>query len=114
MSDRIIIIHDGAMDELMAVALVGSMPGKTIEYIGVINGDCIAYTTVQLTSKVMQLCGFDLQNIYLSDARAVNPFPLVVSQRLLKRKHLAPRQPVPVQSSIFIAKNQRRSGDLHE
>lgn len=75
MSNRIIVIHDGAMDELMSLVLLQSMPQLTVEYIGVINGDCIAYTTAQLSYKVMQLCGSSLSNIYLSDARAVNAFP---------------------------------------
>ena len=75
MSKRVIIIHDGAMDEIMSLALVASMPDTVIEYVGVINGDCIAYTTVQLSYKTFSLCGLNQPNIYLSDARAVNAFP---------------------------------------
>lgn len=75
MTNRIIVMHDGAMDELMSLVLLHSMTNLNVEYIGVMNGDCIAYTTVQLSYKILQLCGSSLSNIYLSDACAVNAFP---------------------------------------
>lgn len=75
MNKRLIIMHDGAVEELMALVLAASMPDTTIEYVGVLNGDCIAYPTVQLSYKMLHLCGVTLDNIYLSDARAQNAFP---------------------------------------
>ncbi len=75
MTKRLVVIHDGAVDELMALVLAQSMPDWNIEYVGVINGDCIAYTSVQVSYKLLQVCGVNQENIYLSDARALNAFP---------------------------------------
>ena len=47
------LFQDGAVDELMSVALLTTMPVSDISYLGciVVNGDCLLAPTVDVTKK---------------------------------------------------------------
>ena len=51
----VIIIQDGAVDELMSVALVATMPNIDLLGIGVVNADCLADPTLEVTQKILNL-----------------------------------------------------------
>jgi purine nucleosidase len=96
----LIILQDGAVDELMSVVLAATIPGITIAGIGVVNADCLATPTMQVTCKILDLLG--LQNIPVtkSVARGVNPFPWSYRQYSMMANLLPmlntgyPKQPV--------------------
>ncbi len=71
----LIILQDGAVDELISVALVATM--KNIDLLGivVVNADCLAAPTVDVTQKVLNLMQQPNVPITTSTARAVNAFP---------------------------------------
>ena len=53
----VIMLQDGAVDELMSVALLTTMPTADIDYLGclVVNGDCLTPPTVSVTKKTSTL-----------------------------------------------------------
>jgi len=71
----VLIIQDGAVDELMSVALTVTMPNIDLQGIGVVNADCLALPTVEVTNKILQLMDVQDVPVTMSDARAVNAFP---------------------------------------
>lgn len=71
----VIILQDGAVDELMSVALVLTMPNVELLGIGVVNADCIAQPTVEVTNKILELMQCTDVPVTISTARAVNAFP---------------------------------------
>lgn len=76
----LIIIQDGAVDELMSVALVETMPNIELLGIGVVNADCLAAPTVEVTQKILQLMGIPEVPVTMSTARAINAFPWTYRQ----------------------------------
>ncbi|MFT5822375.1 MAG: purine nucleosidase [Crocinitomix sp.] len=71
----LIILQDGAVDELISVALVGTMQNVELLGIVVVNADCRAAPTVDVTQKVLNLMQQPNVPITTSIARAVNAFP---------------------------------------
>jgi purine nucleosidase len=84
----VIMLQDGAVDELMSVALLTTMPTNDIDYLGclVVNGDCLTPPTVSVTQKILGLMGrLDPTlptNSFVGavEARAVNAFPWTYRQ----------------------------------
>lgn len=76
----VIILQDGAVDELMSVALVETMPHVELLGIGIVNADCIARPTVEVTNKILRLMQRVDVPVTISTARAVNAFPWVYRQ----------------------------------
>ncbi len=76
----VLILQDGAVDELMSVALVGTMTNIDMLGIGVVNADCLAAPTVEVTNKVLHLMGISNVPVTTSIARGVNAFPWVYRQ----------------------------------
>ena len=56
MPKPVILFQDGAIDELMSVALLTTMPRTEINYLGcfIVNGDCLAWPTVQAQVKLLR------------------------------------------------------------
>lgn len=81
MSKRpVIIIQDGAVDELMSVALTVTMADIELLGIGVVNADCLADPTVEVTNKILKLMNVVDVPVTQSTARAVNAFPWIYRQ----------------------------------
>jgi purine nucleosidase len=80
-SKPVILIQDGAVDELMSVFLLQSMTGQ-VDLLGivVVNGDCLAEPTVDVTKKILNVIGTPQVPVAISTARAVNAFPWVYRQ----------------------------------
>jgi purine nucleosidase len=76
----LIIIHDGATDELMSILFAASMPNITIKGIMVLNADCQGYPTAKVSSKLLELIDINDVPVAVSGARAWNPFPWTYRQ----------------------------------
>ncbi len=74
------MIQDGAVDELMSVALLLTMRDVDLRGIVVVNADCLAEPTVEVTRKILALMGRLDVPVGTSAARAVNAFPWVYRQ----------------------------------
>ncbi len=84
----VIMLQDGAVDELMSVALLATMPRRSIDYLGclVVNGDCLTPPTIAVTNKLLALLA-RLDRSLPTDSfveavasRAVNAFPWTYRQ----------------------------------
>ena len=96
----VIIIQDGAVDELMSVALVATMPNIDLLGIGVVNADCLADPTLEVTQKILNLMGIPEVPVTISTARAINAFPWSYRQysmmvNLLPMLNVTPNTVVP-------------------
>lgn len=88
MVKRVILFHDGAIDELMSVALLMTMRSSSIEYLGsfVVNGDCLAGPTVEVQHKILDYMTAldpglpDGTFVLPVGSRAVNAFPWTYRQ----------------------------------
>lgn len=77
---NVIIIHDGATDELMSILFAASMPEIDIKGIMVLNADCQGYPTAKVSSKLLELINMKNVPVAVSGARAWNPFPWTYRQ----------------------------------
>ena len=96
----VIIIQDGAVDELMSVALVATMPNIDLLGIGIVNADCLADPTLEVTQKILNLMGILEVPLTISTARAINAFPWSYRQysmmvNLLPMLNVTPNTVVP-------------------
>lgn len=78
----LVIIHDGAIEEFMAIPLAVSLPDYALKTVVVMNADCIGYTAVQITDKMLFRLRHNLTKrrsplCFLSNLRPWNPFPWV-------------------------------------
>jgi purine nucleosidase len=76
----IIIIHDGATDELMSILLAASMPNINVKGIVVVNADCLAYPTAIVSSKLLDLIGLAGVPVAVSGVKGWNAFPWTYRQ----------------------------------
>lgn len=76
----VILIQDGAVDELMSIFLLKSMENIDLLGIVVVNGDCLAQPTVAVSQKILALIGTEYVPVVSSTARAINAFPWVYRQ----------------------------------
>ncbi len=72
---RIFFSHDGAVDDLIALALVAVAPEVDLAGIALVNGDCLAEPTMAAQAKLLGLIGREDVACSLSTARAFNAFP---------------------------------------
>lgn len=79
-SKNVIIIHDGATDELMSILFAAAMPNINIKGIMVLNADCQGYPTAKVSSKLLDLVDLDNVPVVVSGARGWNPFPWTYRQ----------------------------------
>ena len=77
---NVIIVHDGATDELMSILFAASMPNINIKGIMVLNADCQGYPTAKVSSKLLDLINEMDIPVAVSGARAWNPFPWTYRQ----------------------------------
>ena len=88
MPKPVLLYQDGAIDELLSVALLTTMPTTEIDYLGcfIVNGDCLAWPTVQAQVKLLRYMS-SLDPSLPTDTfvmpvacRAVNAFPWTYRQ----------------------------------
>jgi purine nucleosidase len=72
---KLILVQDGAIDELASVLLLAAMPHIDIQAIEIINADCLALPTYQATVRLLKLIGRDQIPVTISPVRGWNPFP---------------------------------------
>lgn len=114
MTEPVIMMQDGAVDELMSVALLTTMPADTVDYRGclVVNGDCLTPPTITVTRKLLALM-HRLDASLPTDtfveavgARAVNAFPWTYRQYSMMANLLPmlndPDDPLPDQPSPLL------------
>lgn len=77
---NLIIIHDGATDELMSILFAAAMPNINIKGIMVLNADCQGYPTAKVSSKILDLVDLIDVPVSVSGARAWNAFPWTYRQ----------------------------------
>ena len=75
MSTRLIILPDGAIDELMSMVLAWSMDDVCTDFVGVLGADCVGPPTVEVSQKILRWLGTAEVPVALSQARGVNAFP---------------------------------------
>lgn len=89
MARSVVLIQDGAVDELMSVALLTTMPVSDVSYAGciVVNGDCLLAPTIQATHKILDYMAKLNPNLPTNsfvfadeESRAVNAFPWTYRQ----------------------------------
>ena len=109
----VIMLQDGAVDELMSVALLTTMPTSDIRYLGclVVNGDCLTPPTVSVTRKILTLMATLDPTLPTGSfvgavaSRAVNAFPWTYRQYSLMANMLpilndGGEQPQPAPSAM--------------
>jgi len=72
---KVILIQDGAIDELMSVVFLTTMPNVTLSLIDVVNADCLGYPTYEVTWKILKMLKKSQTLVTMSNARGWNPFP---------------------------------------
>ena len=72
---RIFLSHDGAVDDLVALALVTASPGVELLGVSAINGDCLAEPALEAQARLLALMGRREIPWSLSKARGFNAFP---------------------------------------
>lgn len=72
---NVVLIQDGAIDELVSVLLLASMPEVSFKAVEVLNADCLALPTYQATVRLLKMIGRDDIPVTISPARGWNPFP---------------------------------------
>lgn len=75
MSRSLFISHDGAIDELVALAAVAVCEDVELRGISLVHGDCLAEPTWAAQQRILRLLGREDVRCSLSDARGWNPFP---------------------------------------
>lgn len=71
---NVVLIQDGAIDELVSVLLLAAMPQVNLKAVEILNADCLALPTYQATTRLLKMIGRDLP-VTISPARGWNPFP---------------------------------------
>ena len=72
---HVFLSHDGAVDDLMALALLAADPGADLAGVSLVNGDCLVEPTLLAQAKLLKLLGREDVRWSLSRARAFNAFP---------------------------------------
>lgn len=89
MPKNVMLVQDGAVDELMSVAMLTAMPVSDVTYAGcvVVNGDCLIAPTIQATQKILNYMAklnpkLPTDTMIFADleSRPVNAFPWTYRQ----------------------------------
>jgi purine nucleosidase len=90
--EKVILIHDGAIDEYMATALVLRMPNVDLHGIVVVAGNCLPEIGMQTAWKIQSYLGRTDVPVLLSEARAFNPFPWEYRQDCIRQANVGALQ----------------------
>lgn len=83
MTNYVILYQDGAVDELVSMLMLTAMPD--IGFVGteIVNGDCLAQPTAELSAKLLDLASSSAE-VVVSPARGWNQFPWIYRQYALQ------------------------------
>jgi purine nucleosidase len=71
----VILLHDGAIDEFLAAAMLITAPEVDLLATVVVNADCVGLPTLEVNWRIQDLLGHPDLPLGLSGCRAVNAFP---------------------------------------
>jgi purine nucleosidase len=83
MGQPLIVIHDGAVDEFVALTLLGTPDFRNLydlQAVIVTAGNCVGWSGSRVTRKALDLAGLNVVPVGLSAARCYNPYPWVYRQ----------------------------------
>lgn len=92
MSRAVFISHDGAIDELVALAAVALAEDIELRGISLVHGDCLAEPTWAAQQRILELLGRSDVRTSLSNARGWNPFPWEYRQDSLRLNEITDLQ----------------------
>src|ERR1022692_581399 len=92
-SQKVILIHDGAIDEYMATMLLFTMRDVDLQGIIIVPGNCLSEIGMQTAWKLQAYLDRTNVPLCLSDARAYNPFPWEYRQDCIKQANVPALQP---------------------
>jgi purine nucleosidase len=85
---KVILIHDGAIDEYMATMLLLTMRNVDLQGIVIVPGNCLPEIGMQTAWKIQSFLGRTGIPLSLSDARAFNPFPWDYRQDCIRQANV--------------------------
>jgi purine nucleosidase len=85
---KVILIHDGAIDEYMATMLLLTMRSVNLEGIVVVPGNCLPEIGMQTAWKIQSFLGRPDIPLCLSGSRAFNPFPWDYRQDCIRQANV--------------------------
>ena len=77
---RVAVMQDGAVDELISVLLLTTMPDVEIAYVDIVNADCLGYPAYQATQKLRWGIGYRVLDVDFDDGSGANRFKLDTRQ----------------------------------
>jgi purine nucleosidase len=90
--EKVLLIHDGAIDEYMATVLVLKMPNVDLQAIIVVAGNCLPEIGMQTAWKIQSYLDRTDVPLFLSEARAFNPFPWDYRQDCIRQANVGALQ----------------------
>ena len=76
MTTPVILMHDGAVDELVCIPFLVSMaPQIQLSSVWIIPADCLGYPTASACQRLSNLLGKPSLPLFLSDSGSERPFP---------------------------------------
>lgn len=75
MTDRLILDHDGGVDDFLALLLCLTFERTTLEGVVVTPADCYIEPAVEASRKIVDLAGRSSVPVAKSTVRGLNPFP---------------------------------------
>ena len=72
----LVLMHDGAVDELVCIPFLASMaPAVQLTSVWITPADCLGYPTANACGRMQQLIGQPDLPLFLSDSSSERPFP---------------------------------------
>jgi purine nucleosidase len=87
-SERVILIHDGAIDEYMATMLLFTMRNVELQGIVIVAANCLPEIGMQTAWKIQAYLEQTTIPLHLSEARAFNPFPWEYREECIKQANV--------------------------
>jgi len=104
----LVLMHDGAVDELVCIPFLASMaPDIQLTSVWITPGDCLGYPTATACGNMLQLIGQPDLPLFLSDSSSERPFPWEYRQYAMMVNLLPilnpqpPKPPAPPQTVSF-------------
>jgi purine nucleosidase len=86
--EKVLLIHDGAIDEYMATMLLLTMQNMALQGIVIVPGNCLPDIGMQTAWKIQSFLGRPDIPLCLSEARAFNAFPWEYRQDCIRQANV--------------------------
>jgi len=83
MATPVFFMHDGAIDELICIPFLQSMPNISLSGIWITPSDCLGFPTATVCSQMLQFINSSTTALFLSDSSSQRPFPWIYRQYAL-------------------------------